>query len=70
MKIEIHHYHHYDVPNIEIRSSCDLAINNGNGDISYHDWNVKNSKGCHQCDGRRKKGYYIDQNNLTHKTKK
>jgi hypothetical protein len=47
MKIEIHIYHHYD----EDILSCDLAINNGTGEISYHDWNVKESGQCYSCKG-------------------
>lgn len=52
MKIEIHIYHHnvFEDKNIY---SCDLAINNGSGDISYHDWNVKHSGKCADCKGKK-----------------
>lgn len=54
MKIEIHLYHHYDNESQRenpFGMSCDLGINNGTGDISYHDWNVKYNKKCGQCKG-------------------
>ena len=34
---------------------CDLAINNGRGDISYHNWNVKDHGRCATCGGYRKR---------------
>lgn len=49
MKIEIHIYHHGDE-----RKGCDQLIDNGKGEMTYHEWNIKYSDQCF-CGWRKKK---------------
>lgn len=35
--------------------SCDLAVNNGTGEVSYHDYNVENSGSCYFCKDKEKR---------------
>ena len=72
MKLEIHFYHHhYYHPRVNDRDgintfSCNLAVNNGTGDISYHDYNVKYSGRCYGCFERVIRGYYFDGKGIKH----
>jgi len=50
MKIEIHIYHHYE----QARKSCDQLIDNGKGNITYHEYNTMYSDQCF-CGWRKKK---------------
>ena len=51
MKICIHINHHEcRKEKIIFERSCDMMTNKGTGDISYHNWNIKNHDECH-CGG-------------------